>query len=499
MTKSIVMRKVTLLMCVLVLVSNIMGFTETNAITIDAVKLDNYINEQLKIGSIPGAAVAIVKDDVILYMKGYGDSGQGKVRVTEQTPFLVGQIAQSFTALVVRQLILEDVLEENSPIDVYIPWFTLSNPSGEKITVSDLLNHTSGLSTASGEKLYTFNPEYSLKSMVERINDSESTSFIGDGKYQYSALNYIILGHLIESVTGQSFEATVNERVIVPLKLTSTGYNVAINPYINLATGHRIVYGFQMKSEYDYPKGLVSSSALVTTAKDLGQYMITALNNGYTAEGISLFESQGLNKIDRSLGYNQTYYDILWRETKGIADGNYNGYYGAIGHLPNYNSAMILNQETGLGIIVLLNQANPYHSPAITAQTIANDLTDLLMGEMPFVFEPKERGSIWIVPGVAILLILLLLNGVIKNWRVITDTPLAERKAKIKPINPGETSRGILSVIAYFGFPIVLDTSWRFMTASNPEMTLPVLVIIVFNLLVVLINYFMRLKSLPKG
>lgn len=120
------------------------------------------------------------------------------------------------------------------------------------------------------------------------------------------------------------------------------------------------------------------------------------------------------------------------------------------------------------------------------------------MGEAPYAFEPKERGSIWMVPGVMILLVLLLINSIIKNWRMIMDTPLDERKEKIKPFNPGETSRGLLSVIAYFGFPLILDSSWRFLTAASPEMTLPVLVIIVFNLLTVLLNYFMRLKSLQK-
>ena len=496
MNKSI--KRISLFACILILLTSITGYAESNAITIDEVKLDDHISEALKSGSIPGAAVAIVKDDVVLLMKGYGETGKGKVKITEETPFMVGQIAQSFTALVVRQLILENKIDENSPVDAYIPWFTLSNPDGEKISIADLLNHTSGLTTASGEKPYTFNSDYSLKSLVEKINDTEKTAYNGEGTYQYSALNAIILGHVVEAVTGQNFETVINERVILPLNLMSTGYTEKVNPYIDMASGHRIVYGFQMKSEYDYPKGLVSSSALVSTAKDLAFYAIAALNNGYTQEGVSILGSQGLGRIERSAGYNQPYYDLLWRETEGNNEGNYNGYYGAIGHLPNFNSAMILNQETGIAIIVLLNQSNPYHSPAITAQTIANDISDLLMGGAPYAFEPKERGSIWMVPGGMILLVLLLINSIIKNWRMIMDTPLDERKEKIKPFNPGETSRGLLSVIAYFGFPLILDSSWRFLTAASPEMTLPVLVIIVFNLLTVLLNYFMRLKSLQK-
>ena len=331
MNKSI--KSISLFACILILLTSIAGYAESNAITIDEVKLDDHINEKLKSGSIPGAAVAIVKDDVVLLMKGYGETGKGKVKITEETPFMVGQISQSFTALVVRQLIIENKIDENSPVDAYIPWFTLSNPDGEKISIADLLNHTSGLTTASGEKPYTFNADYSLKSLVEKINDTEKTAYNGEGTYQYSALNAIILGHVVEAVTGQNFETVIHERVILPFNLMSTGYTEKVNPYIDMASGHRIVYGFQMKSEYDYPKGLVSSSALVSTAKDLAFYAIAALNNGYTQEGVSILGSQGLGRIERSAGYNQPYYDLLWRETEGNNEGNYNGYYLSLIHI----------------------------------------------------------------------------------------------------------------------------------------------------------------------
>ena len=236
---------------------------------------------------------------------------------------------------------------------------------------------------------------------------------------QYSNLNYIILGHLVEVVTGKSYTEYVQGNILKPLNMSTSGFE---NSLEGITAGHRIVYGFTMKTEVPYPSGLVSSNYLVSNISDLSKYIMLLLNNGYTKSDQSIIQDNVLYPIDVSLEPGQPYYDILWNQNNSTSQGNYNGFYGAIGSTPNYNSAMLINQEKRLGIIILTNQSNPYNIPAITAQTIANDITDILLDQTPYVFESKSQISMWFFPIFAFVLTIFMLNEIIKTYRILLDT-----------------------------------------------------------------------------
>ncbi|MDH8678286.1 serine hydrolase domain-containing protein [Fusibacter bizertensis] len=458
-------------------------------------KIEQYIKEKMSEGKIPGLSIAIVENDEVLYQKGFGKTGNGRSDVTVDSTFITGSITKSFTALAARQLIGQNLMKETDEVKKYIPWFTLSKPDGEAIKVKDLMNHTSGLLPASGEEAYTYNAKYSLKTLTEEINRSEHTQYLFENDAQYSNLNYIILGHLVEVVTGKSYTEYVQGNILKPLNMSTSGFE---NSLEGITAGHRIVYGFTMKTEVPYPSGLVSSNYLVSNISDLSKYIMLLLNNGYTKSDQSIFQDNVLYPIDVSLEPGQPYYDILWNQNNSTSQGNYNGFYGAIGSTPNYNSAMLINQEKRLGIIILTNQSNPYNIPAITAQTIANDITDILLDQTPYVFESKSQISMWFFPIFAFVLTIFMLNEIIKTYRILLDTRKSKNFEGIKYIHGMEIFRGIISLIAYFGFPIVFDNSWRFFVAANPEVVLPILWIIVINILSVITTLVIRLKMIRK-
>ena len=110
--------------------------------------IDEYVTARMRSDRIPGLALAIVKGDQIVYLKGYGQADPSGRPVTPQTPFIIGSITKPFTALAVMQLVDAGKVELDAPVQRYIPWFRPagSGPAGSAhITVRMLINQTSGL------------------------------------------------------------------------------------------------------------------------------------------------------------------------------------------------------------------------------------------------------------------------------------------------------------------------------------------------------------------
>ena len=99
----------------------------------------------------PGLALAIVQGDQVAYVHGYGQAAPGGRPVTPQTPFMIGSMAKSFTALAIMQLVEAGKVELDAPVQTYLPWFRVADPQASaQITVRQLLNQNSGFSNGSG-------------------------------------------------------------------------------------------------------------------------------------------------------------------------------------------------------------------------------------------------------------------------------------------------------------------------------------------------------------
>lgn len=115
-----------------------------------AVKVDLYMKEVLEEYKIPGLSVAIVKDGDIVFADGYGFTGKGSA-VNSQTPFLLGSISKSMTALAIVQLVESGQVDLDESIGAYLPWFAAEASSEvSSITIRQLLAQTSGYSTYTG-------------------------------------------------------------------------------------------------------------------------------------------------------------------------------------------------------------------------------------------------------------------------------------------------------------------------------------------------------------
>lgn len=217
--------------------------------------IDTYLQSGVKNAHIPSLSVTIVDKDKVLLSKSYGNCEDC------DTPFLLGSVSKSFTAVCIMQLAEQGKIDLNAKISTYLP----SATDGDKITVRQLLNHTSGL----GEHQTLKN--YKIKNQ--------------QGTHNYANVNYSLLGEIIETVSGKSYSDYITENLFEPLKLSHTAATLDKSLNNGLIDGYTNYWGFHIKSNHKYPSSksawiTVPAGYISSSANDLGKYLQMYLNGG---------------------------------------------------------------------------------------------------------------------------------------------------------------------------------------------------------------------------
>src|SRR5882724_6858193 len=117
------------------------------------VTIDKYIQDKMRRTHLPGLAIGIIRHGKVIFLQGYGSAGAGRA-VAPQTPFIIGSLSKSITALAIMQLVEQGLLDLDTSIQHYIPWFRVADKEAStRITVRHTLTHTSGLSRYAGREL----------------------------------------------------------------------------------------------------------------------------------------------------------------------------------------------------------------------------------------------------------------------------------------------------------------------------------------------------------
>jgi len=188
----------------------------SNGTPYDAV--DTYVERQMHRLHIPGLSLAIIEGDKIVHQNGFGEARTGGETPNPQTPFFIGSLTKSFTALAVMQLVEAGKVELDAPVQRYLPWFRVSDPiASAQMTVRHLLNQTSGLPVLASQLI--------LADLDNRPNSTErqvralsrlKTNPVGE-KWAYCNLNYNILGLIVEAVSGESYADYIQNHIFNPV------------------------------------------------------------------------------------------------------------------------------------------------------------------------------------------------------------------------------------------------------------------------------------------
>jgi CubicO group peptidase (beta-lactamase class C family) len=245
--------------------------------------IDAYIEQQMRRLNIPGASLAIVEDAKIVHLRGFGRAGPSGEAPSPQTPFFIGSLTKSFTALAVMQLVEAGKVELDAPAQRYLPWFRVADPQASaQMTVRHLLNQTSGLPVLPGEvALADFDdrPD-ATERQVRALATLKITRPIGS-KCEYSNLNYNVLGLIVEVASGESYAEYIQNHILNPLGMSHSYSSKAAAKKDGLAMGHRHWFSLPFPApNLPVPRGSLPSGQLISSAEDMAHYLIAHLNGG---------------------------------------------------------------------------------------------------------------------------------------------------------------------------------------------------------------------------
>ncbi len=282
-------------------------------------------------------SIAISKGDQLLYQKtiGYADLAQKK-KATIDTRYGIGSISKTFTATLVLKTAELGKLQLNQTLSVYVKGI----PNAEKITVRQLLNHSSGVHSITDDKDYlTWNTKpQTEQELVARIIKGR-VEFDPGSKHVYSNSNYILLTYILEKVWKKDYASLLKEYICQPLKLEQTTFGRPQNNGSDLSESYRYTQEWTLEPHTDNSVPL-GAGAVWSTPADLARFF----NALFSHKIINAASLEEMKKIDQ--GYGIGLFQLPFYEHVGFGHtGGIDGYSSVAGHFDdgNYNVAIISN------------------------------------------------------------------------------------------------------------------------------------------------------------
>jgi D-alanyl-D-alanine carboxypeptidase len=196
-------------------------------------EFEDYMNKVVESGTPPGMSLAVIKNDSIIYSKGFGwaDEPRG-IRASPNTVYHWWSCTKIATAIAILQLQEKGKLSLNDPVVRHLPFFKVDYPSqtSKEITILNLLNHSSGLPDPSA---FTFmnwihhdgEPPVNQTDFIKKVlPDYSMLKFEPGDRAEYSNIGYMVLGAIIEKVTGITYEDYIRQNILQPLGMNHTDF-----------------------------------------------------------------------------------------------------------------------------------------------------------------------------------------------------------------------------------------------------------------------------------
>jgi len=381
-------------------------------------KIDNLLERTANRQGIPGISVAITGYNSETIFSSYGLARRGgEVPINEDTFFGLGSVSKAFSALSVLYL------DENNefdfriedPIQKHIPWLNFNYQDLDfdmkELTIANFIYHTSGLVNAIHSlSLPPSHGSDASQKIVEILNNSQ-LEFRPGARYDYASSNYIILGLVIQNVTGMSFEEFTTTRILQPLNLSNTFmFHSDAEEVGTMASAHKPIWFVSRPFNPPTFQAHTPTGFIISNAYDMSNWINLILNpeNAPAPFNTLLVRALEANKeVDAWEGY---YYAAGWLieyETGKIRHQ---------GESPGFMSEVVIFPESGIGIVVLKNSL-----AGDTANLIANILLILdgieavyiSAGSEFILFDTIFAIVIWISTFAIIILTLLVVKKIV--------------------------------------------------------------------------------------
>lgn len=336
--------------------------------------IDALIQSYFDYGQFNGTVLVADKGKVI-YKKGFGMANmEWEIPNAADTKFRVGSVTKQFTAALILQLVEEGKVKLDGKLSDYLPDYR--KDTGDKITIHQILNHTSGVPNYTTAKFFADDSRnfYKVDDFVKKFAGGD-LEFEPGTKFNYSNSGYFLLGAVIEKVTGKTYAQVLQERIFTPLGMTNSGYDLTSPLIKKRANGYQKTPDGYVNADYLDMSIPYSAGSLYSTVEDLYKWDQSLYQDKIlSAESKKKMFTPGLSDY----GYGFNIYDLpLGKTAQKIKiiqhGGGINGFNCLLTRVVDRQQTVILLDNVGLG---------RYHS------NITNSIINVLNGQ-PFE-QPKK-------------------------------------------------------------------------------------------------------------
>ena len=318
-----------------------------------------WLNTQLNYDRVPGASIAVVSDQELVWSEGFGYARlRGKVEATPDTRYSICSVSKLFTSIGVMQLRDEGKLSLDAPLDQLLPWYELPphENAEEAVTLRNILSHVAGLPREAVTPYWTevdFPDRETLQSGVVE----QQALYRPYERFQYSNLGMSLAGEAIIAASGERFDDYMQAQVLNPLELSSTTSELPVKLYgKSFAAGYALPGNNGKRKEVGkYTLNAVAPAAgFASSANDLAKFaswQFRLLDNG----GEEVLKATTLREMQR----------LQWAEPDmdgpnwglGFALSKIDGkvWVGHGGYCPGYRTAFLLRPQDKLAVAMMVN------------------------------------------------------------------------------------------------------------------------------------------------
>ena len=334
---------------------------------LDVEVLDGYIENARSEWGIPGVAVAIVKDNTVIYCKGFGyqNINDQSKSVDENTIFNIASNTKAFTTASIGMLVQEGKLSWDSKVHDLMPEFELYDPEvTRKVTIRDLLCHRCGLGLWAGDLTWWYS-NYDRAEVIRRLRYLEPVTEFRSS-YIYTNMMFLVAGELIPKVTDKSWDRFIVDRIFTPLEMTrSLTSSKQLKLYDNVASPHADYTGELVAIDYLDNDNCAPAGSINSCVSDMAKWLKMHLNDGVYDGGKQLLNEsiiKEMRKPHNLIVLSDSYRTInpdshLSAYGLGLRVIDYHGklVVGHTGELDGMSSYLGYIPEEKIGVVILTN------------------------------------------------------------------------------------------------------------------------------------------------
>ena len=309
---------------------------------------------------IPGAAIAVIKDTTVVYIKGFGvKSLHTTDSIDGHTVFRIGSVSKCFAGMLTAIMVEEGVLSWDDPVVKYLPNFKLKSPEQTQLlTIKNVISHTTGLPYHTYTTLVEDGLD--LNVMLERLQDV-NVGQVGE-VYSYQNVAFSLIAEIVFSATGKTYEELVREKILLPLNMTDASMTYdEIMHHGNIAHPHLR----RKKSWKEVPikntyYNVAPAGGVNASISDMSKWMVALLGNRpnvINGEALNKMFSPVVSASFKNRNYRQVgkikknFYALGWRVIYFPSDTLI--YHG--GYVNGFRSEVAIYPKDKIGICILAN------------------------------------------------------------------------------------------------------------------------------------------------